>query len=66
MTKGSSSRPCINCELVREAPSGLAWLLDDGATQFWFPKSQGELYKRADGTYNLFAEEWLLKKKGLI
>lgn len=65
MTEGSSDRPCINCKLLRETEK--AWLItDDGDREIWVPKSQGELYKRADGTYDFFAEEWLLKKKDLI
>lgn len=62
--EGSSGRHSINCKLIRETPA--AWLIDDGAKQEWFPKSQGELYAREDGTHDLFGEEWLLKKKGLI
>jgi hypothetical protein len=44
-----------------------AWLITpDGDKEIWVPKSQGELYRREDGTYDYFGEEWLLKKKGLI
>lgn len=64
MTEGSSDRFCISCELRRETER--AWLIDDGNMEVWIPKSQGELYKREDGSYDLFAEEWLLKDKGLI
>lgn len=66
MTEGATDRHSINCELIRESPSGLAWLLDDGTKEFWFPKSQGELYKKADGTYDLFGELWIMKEKGLL
>jgi hypothetical protein len=64
MTEGASDRFCINCELRRETEK--AWLIDDGNMEVWIPKSQGELYERADGSHDLFAEEWLLKEKGLI
>jgi len=64
MTEGKSDRPCINCKLLRETEK--AWLIDDGSAEIWMPKSQGEMYKREDGTYDLFAEEWILKAKGLI
>jgi hypothetical protein len=65
MTEGKSDRFCINCRLVRETEK--AWLIDpDGENKVWVPKSQGEVYKREDGTWDLFAEEWLLKAKGLI
>jgi hypothetical protein len=65
MTEGKSDRPCVNCKLIHETER--AWLVtDDGTNRFWIPKSQGEVYKREDGTLDLFAEEWLLKEKGLI
>jgi hypothetical protein len=64
MPEGSTDRHCINCELLRETEK--AWLIDDGTKEVWVPKSQGEMYKRADGTYDFFGEEWLLKAKGLI
>lgn len=64
MTEGSTNRPSINCKLLRETAA--AWLIDDGTGEHWFPKSQGELYQQADGTYELFGEEWIMKKKGLI
>jgi hypothetical protein len=64
MTEGKSSRPCINCKVKHETDR--AWLIDDGAKQVWVPKSQGEMYPRADGTHDLFLEEWLAKEKGLI
>ena len=61
----SDDRPCVNCQLVRETDK--AWCITcDGDTDVWVPKSQGELYKLHDGTYNFFAKEWLLKAKGLI
>jgi len=64
VTEGKSERHCINCKLLRETEK--AWLIDDGSQETWMPKSQGEIYKRDDGTYDLFAEEWILKTKGLI
>ncbi len=64
MTTGSTHRHSISCKLVRETAK--AWLINDGTQELWFPKSQGELYHCADGSYDLFGEEWLLKEKGLI
>lgn len=68
MTEGKSNRPCVNCKLIHETEK--AWLINDGTGPadegVWIPKSQGEMYALTDGTYDLFAEEWLLKKKGLI
>lgn len=64
MSEGSTNRPSINCKLIRETAA--AWLIDDGTVEQWFPKSQGELYARNDGTHDLFGEEWIMKKKGLI
>lgn len=64
MIEGSTNRHSINCKLLRETAA--AWHLDTGDKQVWFPKSQGELYARADGTHDLFGEEWILKKKELI
>jgi hypothetical protein len=64
MTEGNDDRPCINCKLLRETEK--AWLIDDGSQEVWMPKSQGEMYKRGDGTWDLFAEEWILKAKDLI
>lgn len=59
-----TGRHSVNCKLIRETSK--AWLLDDGTAEIWFPKSQGDLDPRADGTWDLFAEEWILKEKGLI
>lgn len=57
-------RPSIPCKIVRETEK--AWLLDVGETKpIWFPKSQGEIYSRADGSKELFGEEWVMKEKGL-
>lgn len=64
MTEGNTNRPSINCKIIRETEK--AWLIDDGTKTDWFPKSQGEVYARSDGTSDLFAEEWILKKKGFI
>lgn len=62
--EGSTSRHSINVKLLRETTK--AWLLDTGEAEVWFPKSQGDLDPRADGTHDLFGEEWLMKEKGLI
>jgi hypothetical protein len=64
MVEGSTSRFSINCKLIHETEK--AWLVTDGKTQDWIPKSCGEIYPCADKTWDLFAEEWLLKKKGFI
>jgi hypothetical protein len=64
MSEGNTRRPHINCKIVRE--TGAAYLVDDGTLQVWVPKSQCEAYLKEDGTYDLFAEEWILKKKGLV
>ena len=64
MTEGATDRPSISCLLVRETDK--AWLLDVGDQEIWFPKSQGELYSKADGSFELFGEEWIMKTKGLI
>jgi hypothetical protein len=65
MTEGKSDRIAVNCKLLRETEK--AWMItDDGDREIWIPKSQGEIYKRVDDTWDLFAEEWLLKAKGLI
>jgi len=64
MTEGKSDRPSVACLLIRETDK--AWLLDTGGdADIWFPKSQGELYKLADGSYELFGEAWIMKEKGL-
>lgn len=60
-------RPCVNCTIKHETER--AWLIDDGSGRenLWVPKSQGEVYeRRADGTVDLFVEEWIAKEKGLI
>lgn len=64
MTEGATHRHSISCHLIRETEK--AWLIDNGIKQVWMPKSQGEIYRCADGTYDLFAEEWILKNKELI
>lgn len=64
MHQKSSGRVSINCKLIRE--SAAAWLIDDGEKEVWFPKSQGDLDPRNDGTRDLFGEEWIMKKKDLI
>lgn len=60
----STNRHSINCELLRETDK--AWLINDGTKDVWFPKSQGDLDPCADGTHDLFGEEWIMKDKGLI
>ncbi len=50
----------IAAELRHETPR--AYLIFDGATEVWLPKSQTEL--NSDGTFTL--PEWLAKEKGLI
>lgn len=62
--EGSTHRHSVNVKLEHETEK--AWLCDDGTKKGWVPKSQGEIYRRADGTYDLFAEEWILKKVGFI
>lgn len=64
MTEGSTHRHSISCKLITETAK--AWLVNDGDKEVWIPKSQGEMYRCADGTYDLFAEEWILKAKGLV
>lgn len=50
----------IMAEPRHETPR--AWLIFDGGTQVWLPKSQAE--RNDDGTFTL--PEWLAKEKGLI
>jgi len=64
MVEGSTHRFSISCKLLRETEK--AWHIDTGDKQVWFPKSQGEIYRCADGSYDLFGEEWILREKGLI
>jgi hypothetical protein len=65
MTEGATNRHSINCTIEHETEK--AWLINDGGgRKVWVPKSQAEAYPRQDGTIDLFAEEWVLKKKGLI
>jgi hypothetical protein len=48
--------------LVREAPSGKAWLVDlDVAGEVWLPKSEVEW----DGGSNWSIPEWLCEAKGI-
>ena len=62
---GRSDRQPIACKKLGDTLK--AWKLSDGTVDFWFPKSQGELdYNPEDNTYTLWAEEWILKEKGLI
>lgn len=64
MTEGRTDNEIINCKLIRETAA--AWLIDDGKIEVWVPKSQCELYDRADGTKDLSIPEWLAKKKDLL
>jgi hypothetical protein len=64
MAEGSTKRPSIICRIVRQTEHAL--LISDGDQRVWFPKSQCEVYERADGNVDLFADEWILKDKGLI
>lgn len=64
MTEGKTDRTCINCKILRETER--AWLIDDGNKEVWVPKSQSEAYRLADGTTDLFVEQWIAKDKGLI
>ena len=64
MTEGSTGRHSISCKIIRETEK--AWLIDDGKSKQWFPKSRGEVYKNKDGTHDLFGEKWIMKEKGLI
>ena len=64
MPEGATNRQSVNCKILRETEK--AWHLDDGTRKIWFPKSQGEVYARNDGTVDLFADEWILKAKELI
>lgn len=50
----------ITAELKHETKA--AYLIFDGGTECWLPKSQAE--RNTDGTFTL--PEWLAKEKGLI
>jgi hypothetical protein len=50
----------VAAELRHETPR--AYLIFDGATEVWLPKSQVE--RNDDGTFTM--PEWLAKEKGLI
>ena len=50
----------IACEVRRETEK--AWLIFDGATEAWLPKSQVE--RNPDGTFTM--PEWLASDKGLL
>ena len=50
----------IDAEIQHETTS--AWLLFDGETKAWVPKSMTE--DNGDGTFTM--PEWLAKEKGLI
>jgi hypothetical protein len=52
--------------VIKKATTPAAWLLSDGVTEDWFPKSQCELEELGPGDYELTAPEWLLKEKGFI
>jgi hypothetical protein len=47
--------------------TGKAWLVFDGTTEAWIPKSQAELEKHPSRrVWTLTAPEWLLVDKGLL
>ena len=65
MSEPGPRRFHISCIIRRETEK--AWLIDAGEKEeIWIPKSQCEMYTKADGTCECFAEEWILKAKGLI
>ena len=60
MVSGKSDIIDIAADIKAETPK--AWLLYDGSTEAWVPKSQVE--KGDDGTFAM--PEWLAKDKGFI
>lgn len=48
------------------AETGAAYLVTDGTTEVWVPKSQCELEKIQGTLWLLTAPEWMLKAKGLL
>lgn len=60
MTMPDSKLTDIAAQLRHETDR--AYLISDGATEVWLPKSQAE--RNDDGTFTL--PEWLAREKGLI
>lgn len=61
-----------DARIIRESPSGKAWLIDIEGETMWIPKSgvhdDSEVWKDEPG-YNegtLILEGWIARKKGLI
>jgi len=55
----------IVAELRHETPR--AYLIFDGGTEVWLPKSQCEMYDNGVSKFKQFTlPEWLAKEKGLI
>ncbi len=54
----------VTVKLIHETEK--AFLVDDGKTKAWFPKSLVEMEKNPDGTYTLTAPENFLAEKGFI
>jgi hypothetical protein len=50
----------------KKAETDSAWLLNDGVSEDWFPKSQCEPARRPDGRLELTAPQWLLQSKGFL
>ncbi len=57
-----SKREIVDITVRLKAESGRGFLLDDGKTTAWVPKSQVE--KNPDGTFTM--PEWLALDKGFI
>jgi hypothetical protein len=54
-----------------ERETGKAFLVSDGITETWLPKSQIVKYRRIGGSashhdFEFFIPEWLAKDKGII
>lgn len=58
----SRDKKLIDVAADVKVETDLAWLLDDGGTEEWVPKSQAE--DNGDGTFTM--PEWLAKDKGFI
>lgn len=55
----------ITAELKHETKA--AYLIFDGGTECWLPKSQVEMYDNGVSKFKQFTlPEWLAKEKGLI
>ena len=63
--KVSHVRIEILAQVMRESPK--AWLLDDGVTSKWVPRSLVERVPRDNSIYDMFnMPEWLAYQKGFI